>query len=151
MKKKNIINWAWTTKLVCKNKIFIFKKVISLVYFFFRYQSIRRTINQHRPEPEPPTADSTSSGGSDNSPQTSAQARVPPPPTMPVPPIPPPMLPDQDDGRPPAIKFLLRADFFPLLQQNDVSPIEFVILVKIECNWNFILQILELMKYCWSR
>lgn len=86
----------------------------------YRYQSIRRTINQ-RPEPEPPSAENTSSGGSDGSPQTSAQARVPPPPTMPVPPIPTPVVPEPDDARPPAIKFLLRTDFFPLLQQNDVS------------------------------
>ncbi|VDI22521.1 E3 ubiquitin-protein ligase HECW2 [Mytilus galloprovincialis] len=89
-----------------------------------RYQSIRRTINQ-RPEPEPPSAENTSSGGSDGSPQTSAQARVPPPPTMPVPPIPTPVVPEPDDARPPAIKFLLRTDFFPLLQQNDRAMAEY--------------------------
>lgn len=58
-------------------------------------------------------------GGSDNSPQTSAQSRVPLPVASPTPAQPPTTEPG--DNRVPAVKFLMRSDFLPLLQGNDVS------------------------------
>ncbi|XP_021373793.1 E3 ubiquitin-protein ligase HECW2-like isoform X2 [Mizuhopecten yessoensis] len=84
-----------------------------------RYQSIRRTITQSQQDTENTSAESTSSGGSDNSPQTSAQSRipVPPPPTLPPAEI--------QDNRLPAIKFLTRSDFFPILQSNDRAMVEY--------------------------
>ncbi|XP_033762658.1 E3 ubiquitin-protein ligase HECW2-like [Pecten maximus] len=84
-----------------------------------RYQSIRRTITQSQQDTENTSAESTSSGGSDNSPQTSAQSRipVPPPPTLPPTEI--------QDNRLPAIKFLTRSDFFPILQSNDRAMVEY--------------------------
>lgn len=88
-----------------------------------RYQSIRRTINQPRSEQET-SAESTSSGGSDNSPQTSAQSRVPLPVTSPPPPPQPPTA-DPGDNRVPAVKFLMRSDFLPLLQGNDRAMAEY--------------------------
>ncbi|XP_022308678.2 E3 ubiquitin-protein ligase HECW2-like isoform X3 [Crassostrea virginica] len=87
-----------------------------------RYQSIRRTINQPRPEQET-SAESTSSGGSDNSPQTSAQSRVPLPVASPTPAQPPTTEPG--DNRVPAVKFLMRSDFLPLLQGNDRAMAEY--------------------------
>ncbi|XP_062613683.1 E3 ubiquitin-protein ligase HECW2-like [Saccostrea cucullata] len=87
-----------------------------------RYQSIRRTINQPRSEQDTPT-ESTSSGGSDNSPQTSAQSRVPLPVTSPPPSRSP--APEPGDNRMPAVKFLTRSDFFPLLQGNDRAMAEY--------------------------
>lgn len=84
-----------------------------------RYQSIRRTITQSQQDTENTSAESTSSGGSDNSPQTSAQSRipVPPPPTLPPTEI--------QDNRLPAVKFLTRSDFFPILQSNDRAMVEY--------------------------
>ncbi|XP_048753838.2 E3 ubiquitin-protein ligase HECW2-like isoform X3 [Ostrea edulis] len=87
-----------------------------------RYQSIRRTINQPRSEQDA-SAESTSSGGSDNSPQTSAQSRIPLPVTSPPPAQTP--APETGDNRLPAVKFLTRSDFFPLLQGNDRAMAEY--------------------------
>ncbi|KAL4222136.1 E3 ubiquitin-protein ligase HW1 [Mactra antiquata] len=85
-----------------------------------RYQSIRRTIRQkNEPEPASNSAESSSSGMSDGSPQTSAQTVIPGPVTM--------MATSESRGsyRQPAVKFLMRADFFPLLQANEIAMVEF--------------------------
>ncbi|XP_060597868.1 E3 ubiquitin-protein ligase HECW2-like isoform X3 [Ruditapes philippinarum] len=85
-----------------------------------RYQSIRRTIRQRQePEPASNSAESTSSGTSDGSPQTSAQTVIAAPVTM--------MATSENRGtyRQPAVKFLMRPDFFPLLQANENGMMEY--------------------------
>ncbi|XP_045168774.2 E3 ubiquitin-protein ligase HECW2-like isoform X2 [Mercenaria mercenaria] len=85
-----------------------------------RYQSIRRTIRQRaEPEPASNSAESTSSGTSDGSPQTSAQTVIAAPVTM--------MATSENRGtyRQPAVKFLMRPDFFPLLQANENGMMEY--------------------------
>lgn len=57
--------------------------------------------------------------GSDNSPQTSAQLRVPAPPQPQI------AVPDPSDNKLPAVKFLSRPDFFPMLQANDRAMAEY--------------------------
>ena len=54
-------------------------------------------------------------GTSDGSPQTSAQTVIPAPVTM--------VATSETRGtyRPPAVKFMMRSDFFPLLQANEVK------------------------------
>lgn len=85
-----------------------------------RYQSIRRTIRQRaEPEPASNSAESSSSGASEGSPQTSAQTVIPAPVTM--------MATSENRGThsQPAIKFLMRPDFFPLLQANEHGMVEY--------------------------
>ncbi|KAK3108116.1 hypothetical protein FSP39_001521 [Pinctada imbricata] len=86
-----------------------------------RYQSIRRTINQPRTDND---NDSSSSGGQESAPQPAVQPRLPVPAHQPTPPPTPPTS-DVPDNRLPAVKFLTRSDFFPLLQGNDRAMAEY--------------------------
>ncbi|KAH3719320.1 hypothetical protein DPMN_062151 [Dreissena polymorpha] len=86
-----------------------------------RYQSIRRTIKQRQePETASNSGESTSSSTSDgSSPQTSAQTVIPAPITM----LATSETTRDNRGvgayRQPPVKFMMRSDFFPLLQAND--------------------------------
>ncbi|KAJ8313952.1 hypothetical protein KUTeg_008513 [Tegillarca granosa] len=78
-----------------------------------RYQKVESTPGE---DPLPPGG---SLSGSDNSPQTSAQLRVPAPPQPQI------AVPDPSDNKLPAVKFLSRPDFFPMLQANDRAMAEY--------------------------
>ncbi|XP_052812526.1 E3 ubiquitin-protein ligase HECW2-like isoform X2 [Mya arenaria] len=90
-----------------------------------RYQSIRRTIRQRaEQEPASNSAESTSSGTSDgSSPQTSAQTVIPAPVTMLA--TSETREPRPGPYRQPPVKFMMRPDFFPILQANEHAMVEY--------------------------